>query len=306
MDTPPTSTTAATVCEFFLPSTHWPSAWYDDKQSSLPPPVVGSKDVSGQGMWSSYGDAMTRIGYVLFADLSVLWYRVQWDSRQRDPNSVQREASYRPPPQPWAGDLLRWATELYGEELVAFAEAAEASGQPVGRGECWDMAHLGLKSIVDNPALSHFPKPVQSISRTHGHLIFAGSGSPNTAGQAGRWRGGDDRVMRGDIVEWNRVKINTTSGQQMTLGDPEHTAIIVLVPDEPIPNATDGASIMPYELGWLEVIEQTRGKAPQRKRYDMSRFTEGRVWVYRPVPEEYVGEGLKAEWPPQQPAYSLS
>jgi len=298
--------TAATVCEFFLPSTHWSSAWYDDKSGSLPPPVTGSKDVQGAGRWSSYGDQTTRVGYVMFADLSVLWYRVQWNSKRHDPNSVQREAMYRPAPEPWSGDLLRWANELYGEELVAFAEAAEAAGIPIGRGECWDLAHLGLKSIVDNPATAHFPKPVQSISRTHGHLIFAGSGAASPAAQTGRWRGGDDRVRRGDIVEWNRVKIQTTDGGRMTLGDPEHTAIIVSVPNTPISSAADGASVKPSELGWLEVVEQSKAHPPMRRRYDMTRFSEGRVWVYRPVPEEYVGPGLGAEWPPQQPSYALN
>ncbi|KZT58073.1 hypothetical protein CALCODRAFT_259471 [Calocera cornea HHB12733] len=305
LDTPPTSMTSATICEFFLPSTHWPSAWYEDKKGSLPPPVVGSKDVQGGGRWSSYGDEMTRIGYVLFADLSVLWYRVQWNSQRHDPNSVQREAMYRPPPEPWSSDLLRWANELYGEELVAFAENSEAAGQPIGRGECWDLAHSGLQSILTNPATAHFPKPVQSISRTHGHLFFAGSGAANYNAQVGRWRGGDDRVRRGDIVEWNRVKIQTTDGGRMTLGDPEHTAIIVAVPDEPIPSAADGADVKPYELGWLEVVEQSKAHPPMRRRYDMSKFSEGKVWIYRPVPDEYIGPGLTAEWPPQQPAYSL-
>lgn len=85
-------------------------------------------------------------------------------------------------------------------------------------------------------------------------------------------------------------------GSWSTLGDPEHTAIIIS--DAP-PNVTpqDGESIPPSAFGHLLVIEQSQGKAPSRCSYDLSAFEKGEMWIYRPVSaQEYLGRELKADF----------
>lgn len=63
------------------------------------------------------------------------------------------------------------------------------------------------------------PTPTRSINRTHGHLIFEGRAwGKRPEEQIGRWRGGDDRIRRGDIVEWNTV----VSPAELMLGWADH------------------------------------------------------------------------------------
>lgn len=67
---------------------------------------------------------------------------------------------------------------------------------------CWDMANEALLECAKHG----LPPPVTSINRTHGHLIFEGKAwGKGPDQQTGRWRGGDNSVRRGDIVEWNTV-----------------------------------------------------------------------------------------------------
>ena len=157
--------------------------------------------------------------------------------------------------------------------MAAFAERAVASGRPVDRGECWDVANAALKNIVaTRPDL---PAPIPSIARTHGHLIF--EARPGN----GRWRGGDTQIRRGDVAEWRRAKLGDRFSYS-TLGDPDHTQVIVA---DAIPTRVpiDGGSITPAELGAIEVVEQSQGHAPSRRRYDLTTMTEGELWIYRPV-----------------------
>jgi len=97
----------------------------------------------------------------------------------------------------------------------------------------------------------------------------------------GRWRGGDNRIRRGDIVEWRKVRIGRQSGFA-TLGDPDHTAIITA---DVIPRCSpsDGGSMRPADIGVITVIEQSLGKLPERIDYDLKCLEEGEMWVYRPI-----------------------
>ena len=82
-------------------------------------------------------------------------------------------------------------------------------------------------------------------------------------------------MRRGDIVEWRRVKINVVNalpGSWATLGDPDHTAVIVS-DSVPLRPPRDGEALLPSELVQLEVVEQSVHSAPQRKAYDMAAFT---------------------------------
>jgi hypothetical protein len=84
------------------------------------------------------------------------------------------------------------------------------------------------------------------------------------------------------------------------LGSPDHTAVIVSADNAALP-VSDGSSLSPDQLGFLEVVEQSQGQVPQQRTYDLSSMSEGQVWIYRPVSlEEYVGVPggqLSPQWP---------
>lgn len=70
--------------------------------------------------------------------------------------------------------------------------------------------------------------------------------------------------------------VNAPRGSWSTLGNPDHTAIIV---SDAVPSRTpqDGQPLLPSELHSFEVIEQSKGKACERARYDLSAFSAGEV-----------------------------
>jgi hypothetical protein len=75
----------------------------------------------------------------MFSDLSVLWWKVDWDTRQEHrsgfASQVQKEARYLDRPDPFDADNLWYACSTYGEQVAGFAEQAEARGLPIGHGE---------------------------------------------------------------------------------------------------------------------------------------------------------------------------
>ena len=247
----------------------------------------------------------TLYGGVIFADLSICWYSVSFSTTgNADPNdtrAVQRSAQYLLPPQPMSGAALVEAHETYGETIAGFAESYEGTGEYCARGECWDLANEALKYFEQ---FDYVAKPVPSTSCTHGHLIFSGKATSKHH-QVGRWRGGDDRVRRGDILQWRSAKVVFDHGGYATLGNPEHTAIIVAdcVPEEVV---EDGQLLSPGALGTLVVVEQSVGSPPIRASYDLKGFAEGEVWIYRPVGMvEYIGTVLEPRCPDGVSAYSI-
>jgi len=192
-----------------------------------------------------------------------------------------------------SGPALLEAHETYGETIAGFAESYEGTGEYCLRGECWDLASEALKYFDQ---FDYVAKPVPSTSCTHGHLIFSGKAT-SRLNQIGKWRGGDDRVRRGDIVQWRRAKVTFDHRGHATLGDPDHTAVIV-ADSTPSEALSDGMSVKPGVVGVLEVVEQSVGSPPKRERYDLSQMTEGEIWIYRPVGMvEYVGSVLEAKCP---------
>jgi len=255
------------------------------------------------GSMQTYGNTKTVWGGVFYSDLSMCWWSVEFPLNfQADPNdsrSVKRDAQYLPRPAPMDRAALIEAHETYGETIAAFAESFEDTGEYCSRGECWDLAH---KAIEYFEQFDYIPQPVPSISRTHGHLIFEGKATGKGNVQYGRWRGGDDRVRRGDIVEWRSVKISMSKGAQtwtQRLGDPDHTAVIVK-DSVPSVSVADSQSVRPGDLGILEVVEQSvsTGKTPHRSTYTLSGLEEGEMWIYRPVSMmAYVGCMLEVKVP---------
>lgn len=304
MSYPPPSahgSAALGLAQYFATSTYWDSAWY--LSSELPPPMQESPPPAFSAVWEICGNMKSIFGGVLFADLSMCWYSVRFSTANQsaspnDPNAIRRSASYLPPPSPKDRQTLVGASETYGETIAGFAESFEAAGKPCARGDSWDLASEALKYFDQ---YDYVPKPVPSISRTHGHLIFEGKVSGDGAVQAGRWRGGDNCIRRGDIVEWREARINTSANAWSILG--AHTAIVVR---ESMPALGEGDRMRPVDIGSLEVVEQTSGRPPARKTYDLNQMMEGEIWIYRPIGmEAYIGVLLSPKRPDNIPTCSI-
>lgn len=276
--TPTAEIEAQTLAHFFAPSTSWASypEWFAfdrlPEGSQPTPPPLATRDVIRSTSWSFRGAQKTLDGIVLFEDLSLCWYHLTWT----EPRSAKREVFWSMPPSPWSGADLYTASMAYGDLLAEFAEQAERSRRHVGRGECWDLANDGLKSVADQVGE---PKPMASIGRTHGHLLFTAR-----AGQPGTWRGGENAVRRGDVIQWLTAKIKLVGQPNvtMTLGEPDHTAVVIS--DTAVSGLDDGdggpdglRQLDASCIGPLEVIEQSVKELPTRRTYDMSQFTSGQV-----------------------------
>jgi len=295
------------MAHYFHSATHWDSAWYNT-DDPRPPFADTVQPAASCASWQWRGTTKTLSGCMLFPDLTFCWYKVVFDmNRNADPNdsrAVQRSARYLPRPSAWEKEALVDAHETYGETVAGFAESYEGTGQYCARGECWDLANEALKYFEQ---FDYIPRPLTSISRTHGHLIFEGKATGRgISNQVGRWRGGDDRVRRGDIVQWLSAKVSMGKfGGHTTLGDPDHTAVIV---SDSVPSVevADGEFVKPAHVGVLEVVEQGVGNPPKRVKYDLSLFEAGEVWIYRPVGiEAYLGTPLVAECPGNVNALSV-
>ena len=280
---------AEDLAYYFRPSAYWKSAWYNEKPPILPP-VATKGDrfrISRHTLrWLCIKKRVLFYG-IFCRDLSVFWGKITVFGSGSDPNLIWRSAAFLPPPQPLGKKALVEAHKTYGDAIASFAERHIEDRQYCGRGECWDLASKGLEQF------DHVEKPIPSIARTHGHLIASFKAEACMV-PIGMWRGGDDRVRRGDIVEWKRVQIRDMMSRDhgtTVLGDPEHTAIVVsdLVPGCPV---GDGKSLEAARFGTLEVAEQSvsTGMLPKKGMYDFSGLEQGEVWIYRPIGiKRYIG-----------------
>ena len=286
---------AEDLAYYFLPSTHWDRAWYDE-QPPIRPPAMNKEDLFNMsGQTSRRGNVEERVLFygAFCRDLSMFWGKLKittYGSRPPDPNGIERSARYLPCPQPLDKETLVGAHNAYGDTIASFAEGYVEAQEYCARGECWDLASEGLKYFEQ---FDYVEKPIPSLSRTHGHLIASFnaevSGTP-----IGMWRGGDDRVRRGDIVQWRSVKIEVDMGWgrgTATLGAPDHTSIVVsdLVPGCSVEN---GEWLDVARFGTLEVAEQSvsTGELPKKAKYGLSGLRQGEVWIYRPIGmRTYVG-----------------
>jgi hypothetical protein len=296
---------ALDIAHYFQPSTHWDSAWYTSNRY-VPPPIVTDGDI--WLMASQTGGGQKELFYGVFCrDLSICWCTVAFQTTgSSDPNRVRRSARYLPCPKPLDRQTLIEAHETYGETVASFAEGYVESGQYCARGECWDLASQALQCFEQ---FDYVPKPIPSLSHTHGHLIAWFRVEDGQ--RAGRWRGGDDRVRRGDIVQWRSVKIvvRLPGGGIMTgmLGAPDHTSIVVR-DTIPLKNPMDGESLLPEELGSLDVVEQSvsTSQLPKREQYDLGGLDTGEIWIYRPIGfKTYLGTEFCARCPDDVGALTL-
>lgn len=302
---PPTQhgSAALDVAMHFADSAHWDNDWYKSSNMGMVPGLKGRNDTRQTATISQTEPYRAKFcGSALFADLSMVWFSVsyplQGESAPNDTRTVVREARYLPRPAPLDRAALVEAHEMYGETIASFAEGYADAGEYCARGECWDLAAKALECFQE---YDYVPQPIPSTLRTHGHLIYEGK-AMGPGRQVGRWRGGDDRVRRGDIVEWRSVRIVVKNGFRTStkmMGNPEHTAVIVgdTVPSVPV---SDGMFLKPADLGTLHVVDQSvsTGIKPKRDQCELSGLEEGEVWIYRPVSmEKYIGCSLQAECP---------
>ena len=273
--------------------------WYNGKKP-YPPPLLESQNSWHTLSMMSLGSQKIISIAAIFSDLSFFWGTVEFTTdNPSDMSQVKRNAVYLPRPEALGRQELVEAHESYGETIALFAESFLGTGQPCARGECWDLADQALKYFEQ---YDYIPKPVQSMSRTHGHLIYEGRASNQGKEMVGRWRGGDDRIRRGDIAEWREVKIGVKGapGSFSRLGFPDHTAVIVN-DSIPLPTAKDGCSLKPSDLGTIAVVEQSQGHPPSRKDYDLNYLQEGEMWIYRPIGmKAYLHVGELTVEPPEE------
>jgi hypothetical protein len=266
----------------------------------LPPPLVKSGHSLHMLSMMSRGSHKTINIGAIFSDLSCFWGTVEFSTNNpSDTNQVKRNAVYLPRPNALGRQELVEAHELYGDTIALFAESFLGTGQPCARGECWDLADQALKYFEQ---YDYIPKPLQSMTRTHGHLIYEGKASNQGKEMVGRWRGGDDRIRRGDIAEWREVKIGMKGapGSYSRLGFPDHTAVIVN-DSIPFPMVKDGGSLKPSDLGTIVVVEQSKGHPPSKKDYDLNYLQEGEMWIYRPIGmKAYLNVGELTVQPPEE------
>ncbi|KAF9040072.1 hypothetical protein BJ165DRAFT_1495201 [Panaeolus papilionaceus] len=298
------------VAHYFLPSVHWDTVWFESGGGSILPPCLKVEGGYNRTCsWMSVGSQKTAWVGIYFPDLSIFWGTVEYITpvTVRDlnnPNKVKRSAQFLPPPEPLGRAELVEAHETYGETIALFAESFEGTGEYCARGECWDLANEALKYFAQ---YDYIPKPVPSTNRTHGHLIYFGRASHKGASMEGCWRGGDDRIRRGDIIEWHLARVGmkgAMAGGYCILGAPDHTAVIVegTVPS-PVNGAevVDGMPLKPCELGTIVVVEQSVGSPPIRREYALDLMEEGEVWVYRPISMKgYIGIDRVVHMPPEE------
>lgn len=88
--------------------------------------------------WTQIGPSKTVVGTALFCDLSVVWWKVEWNvTQERSAGLVQtatRSAKYLGRPAPLGKEELWAATSSYGEQVAIFAENAEVARRPVAHG----------------------------------------------------------------------------------------------------------------------------------------------------------------------------
>ncbi|WAR52069.1 hypothetical protein PtB15_1B508 [Puccinia triticina] len=283
--------------------TRGPEQWYraDDP---VPEPMRTADDVKRVSCWTQTGDERRQMNYVLFPDLSQLWSEVVFAVSDSGPPRYA-SARFRPPPGLIDGPTLAQAADSYGPPITQFALDAERGGRHVARGECWDLANEALKACpVQNP---HIPPPLASISRTHGILLYHGTATGPGQGH-GTWKQLHQLgiIRPGDIIEWRLVACRTVNpALSFTLGDPDHTAIIVEASGATVHTSRSADACPPTMLGLITVIEQSLKQLPVRRTYDLATISRGQVWIYRPMAEQrLLGPGANSpQFPPPQPSF---
>ena len=154
-------------------------------------------------------------------------------------------------------------------------------GRQVGNGECWTLAHDGLKAIAATCSEQGQEPCMPSQSYIHGVAVYTFIPATKPDSNPGR-SVLEAGVGRGDIVQILSAHFKSRDGRrQAWAGDPDHTAVVTSVDRN----------------GVIAVAEQNVGgvKKVRTGSYDLSEMFKGEVRIFRAVGESWLGP-LDPNW----------
>lgn len=182
-----TSCHAQDVAAYFGASNRWnPSENWFTTSEPLPPPLADRSDMTWSSSWSQRGSSKCCIGTAIFCDLSMAWWKVEWDaSVERRPDiglCVKKQAKYLPRPASFPAMQLQQCAATYGEQVARFAEAAERARRPIAHGElvlrrqgefeadpAFVQENAGIWQMKVSPACKDFQR---QCPRLHAHTVI--------------------------------------------------------------------------------------------------------------------------------------
>lgn len=204
-------------------------------------------------------------------DLSIVKFKLEWQAT--DPlGTVVVERHDSPPPPALTQVQLAQASAQFGEGIARYAESVR--GQQVGDGECWTLAQQAITHSCGGAAM--LPQ-----GYTHGAVVYhAHGGAPAPLAY-------NDRIMRGDIVQFTSGRFDTRNAQGMIikqsyLGSPNHTSIVTAVSDD-----NRAIDVLHQNVGGIRRV--------QPDKHNLDELTAGEIKIFRPIWKEWAGE-LEAKW----------
>lgn len=215
------------------------------------------------------GDKQFRSYAFRGVDLSTIKLKLIWKKDSPSPlDSLTQELKFIPPPTA-SKEMLVQGHKVFGEHVASWCEVK--SGQQVGNGECWTLAHDALQKGCGKHAFV-------SSALIHGALLYTVKANgdkpevivPNVT----------DDIKRGDILQFKSCFFKYPT-MTMTYGAPDHTAIVLDVKE-----GTHGGSFLKN----LKIIQQNMSgvKIVAETELDLGRLKGGDVKVFRPVEKEWV------------------
>lgn len=201
--------------------------------------------------------------------LAIVKFKLEWQAS--DPlGTVTVARQDVPPPPSLTQQQLAQARDQFGNSVASYAESV--SNTQVGDGECWT---LGKQALEATPGTM----PPQGC--TFGAVVYEAEGmAPAPVAY-------NDRIARGDIIQFLSARIETKSPQgvitrQVMLGAPNHTSVITNVSAD---NRT--VDVLHQNVGGMRTV--------QPGSFNLDDVTAGHVTVYRPIWKEWAGD-LEASW----------
>lgn len=204
-------------------------------------------------------------------DLSIVKYRLQWDSTNPLGTVKSERKELLPPPTLTQAQLVQ-AYEQFGNGVASWAEAS--IGRQVGNGECWTLAQEAIEKSSHGFAMS-------SQGYTHGAVVY------HAIGGASAPLAYNDSIRRGDILQFKNGKFETRNSQGVvvstsTVGMPDHTSVVTSVSEN-----NRVVDILQQNVGGVKIV--------QKGQHNLDEFTEGEIKIFRPVWKEWAGD-LEPSW----------
>lgn len=201
--------------------------------------------------------------------LAIVKFKLEWEA-SNPLGTVTVERKDIAPPPPLTQQQLAQARDQFCESVAAFTESVRNT--QVGDGECWTLAKQAFDAT---------PGVMPPQGYTFGAVVYEAEGlAPAPVAY-------NDRIARGDVIQFLSARIETKSNQgiitrQVILGAPNHTAVVVNVSPD---NRT--VDVLHQNLGGVRTV--------QPGTFNLDEVTAGHVTVYRPVWKDWAGE-LEAKW----------